>query len=88
MSDAVKLMWYAAGFNALVAAMNLGFLISRSLDGNWWGAAMSLFLTALNTWSALFIFRRCREYQQQEKQKVADILSGKYDKFSPGWIDN
>lgn len=72
-------MWYAMGFNVAVSMMNLGFCINYISSSNWSSAATSGVLTVLNAVVAGFLFTRLREYKQREKQRVADILSGRYD---------
>ncbi len=85
MSEAIKLMWWAIGVNFLVAMMNLGFCINNVLDGRVGNAIMSAFITAVNLLVAGFLYRRIQDHKQQEKQRVADILSGKYDNRGSGW---
>lgn len=79
LNDTEKLMRLGMIFNALVALMNLGFFVSKILDGNYWGSAFTLFLVGLNTWCTIFMYNNLVKYQQQQKQRVADILTGKYD---------
>lgn len=78
MKDAIKMMWWGVWFNAAVAVMNLGFLMSKIAAGLWWGAAFTLFLVVLNCWSAWFVYGRLRLYEVAQKQRVVDILSGKF----------
>ena len=78
MKDAVKMMWWGVLFNAAVAVMNTGFLMSKVAAGNWWGAAFTLFLVVLNCWSSWFVYGRLQKYKADEKQRVVDILSGKF----------
>lgn len=85
MKDSVKMLMWACGFNVVVAMMNLGFFVVRSLEGNWSSAATSGFLTVLNTVVAVFLWSKIREQRQKDKQRVADILSGKVKELDGLW---
>lgn len=78
-TDAVKMMWYATGFNCLVAMMNLGFCINHIISSNWISAAAAGVLTVLNATVAWFLYTRLEQHKAKEKQRVVDILSGRYD---------
>ena len=78
MKNPIKVMWFAVVFNSLVAVMNFGFLVSRIAAANYWGALVSVCLICLNSWSAWFIYGRLRQFEVAQKQRVMDILSGKF----------
>ena len=79
MHDALKMLWLALGFNVLVALMNLGFAVARWFDGNLMSTIVSLMFTVINSVVAGFMWSKIKEQRQKDKQRVVDILSGKYD---------
>lgn len=79
MNEPIKLMWFALGFNVLIALLNLGFSVARWFDGNLMSTITSLMFAAINSVVAGFMWAKIREQRQRDKQRVADILSGKYD---------
>ena len=79
MNEPIKLMWFALGFNVLTALMNLGFAVVRWFDGNLMSTITSLMFAVINSVVAGFMWAKIREQRQRDKQRVADILSGKYD---------
>lgn len=85
MRDAIRLMWLAVGFNGLVAVMNLGFFINHITNSNYQSASISGVLMLMNTVVSVFLYRQLKEQQRRDKQRVVDILRGKYDEFDP-WV--
>ena len=85
MKDSVKILMWACGFNVVVAMMNLGFFVVRCLEENWTSAATSGFLVVLNSVVAGFLWSKVREQRQKDKQRVADILSGKVKEYDGYW---
>lgn len=79
MKDSVKMLMWACGFNVVVAMMNLGFAVVRWFDGNLMSTITSLMFAVINSVVAGFMWAKIREQRQRDKQRVADILSGKYD---------
>lgn len=85
MTDAVKMLVWACGFNVVVAMMNLGFFINNINNSNWSSSAASGVLTVLNATVAWFLFTRLQQHKREEKQRVADILSGKIKEYDGQW---
>lgn len=85
MRDAIRLMRLAVGFNILVAVMNLGFFINHITNSNYQSASISGVLMLMNTVVSVFLYRQLKEQQRRDKQRVVDILRGKYDEFDP-WV--
>lgn len=78
MSKQIKSFWIAIGFNIAVAVMNLGFLINNLAQQRWWQALTSAILIVLNSAVAVMMYRGMIAHKQHEKERVVDILSGKY----------
>lgn len=85
MKDAVKMLIWACGFNVAVAVMNLGFFVNHINNSNWPSATTSGILVVLNTVTAGFLWLKVREQRQKDKQRVADILSGKVKEHDGLW---
>lgn len=81
MRDAIKTMWWALGLNVFVAIMNSWFFVSNLLDDKIQSAVTSGILVLINTGTAWFLYTRLLKQRQEDKQRVADILSGKYDRI-------
>ena len=89
MKDSVRMLIWACGFNVVVAIMNLGFFINNISSSNWTSAATSGILVVINTVVAGFLWSKVREQRQKDKQRVADILSGKIKQYDGHWfVDN
>lgn len=78
MTPRIKGMWQSLALNAGAALLNIA-LVVRSIDnGNWlWvinGVAVVVSLGMVR-WS----WQRLKEIEQEEKIRVNDILSGKFD---------
>ena len=85
MKDSVKILMWACGFNVVVAMMNLGFFINHLISSNWSSAATAGILVGVNTVTATFLWAKIREQRQKDKQRVADILSGKIKEHDGLW---
>jgi hypothetical protein len=86
MKDAVKMLMLACGFNVVVAIMNLWFLINNINNDNWSSAAISGTLVVINTAVSGFLYTRILQHKREEKQRVADILSGKVKEYDGHWF--
>lgn len=85
MNDSVKVLKWACGFNVVVAMMNIGFFFVRATEGNWFNAATAGILVVVNTVTAWFLWSKIKEQRQLDKQRVADILSGKIKEYDGQW---
>lgn len=80
MRNVIKMMQWALGLNVLVAMMNSWFVVSNLLDDKMQSAATSSVFVLINAGTAWFLYTRLQKQHQEDKQRVADILSGKYDR--------